>query len=654
MGSFPVRFPHVLTRTFIFICLIVPLAAGLVMFSARADAGHALSFNGVNNFASLAKGSTLMGVNWPVEKTISLWLRADDTPAPVTAPASGELILGNDRPRTFGITRAVYNGLDRIWVWNVDANGLDVVGIAYEPMHWLHLAVTHDGVQLRVFVNGLQVAEIASGLTSIIPPSADGVFFLGGSGRANPDLYFGGTLDEVRFWRSVLPGATILNWHNRELTDAHPDLAALTAYFKMNAGAGTLLADDSGGSNTGLLAGGMGDSNWVVSDAFSGDLPTATPPTSATQTYTLPPQVSETPSSTATQILTNTPPATDTPVPQPSHTPTASGTATQTPTPTLLATSTPTLQPGDTPTATPILTSMPTSTPTGGNPVEIGFYDTPGAAYDLAPNGEILYVADTWGGLRVLDIRVPTAPVELSSVSTTGRLYGVATDGEYVYGADSQAGLLVFDVRDPAAPVLVGSVDPGGMAWDLAVDGDLVYLADRAGWLWIIDVSNPQQPTILSGTVTPVDTLDVVVSNGMAYLAVYYDGLQIYDVSNPFQPQQLGTYDTNSAYGVKVDGSAVYIADGGSILHVDVSQPASPVLVRSVRHDGSARSVWVNGAWLYAATWSGGVRVFDISDPGRIVQTGVYLSPDRARDIILLDGLLYVANYLSGVRILQP
>ncbi len=337
----------------ILIILIVILLSGLLTATAFADhAGDALEFDGAGEYVRIGDTGVLMGgVGWQSEKTVSLWLKPDNTAAPVTDPPSGEMIVGVDYPQIFGINRANFNGQDRIWVWNADSNGFDVIGIPYTSGEWMHIALVHSGGVLSAYRNGELVGTRTSGATYA---PANGRMYIAGSGRSASTRYFGGQIDEVQFWNLGLDSAAIGGWWDEEVTDLHPNWSNLAAYYKMSDGIGIVLTDDSGNGRTGDMLGGMGDENWVPSDALDHSGPTSTP-TAMVDTATPTPLP---PTETPTEIvITDTPTltavvdtATPTPLP-PSETPTEI-VITDTPTPTALV---------DTATPTP---DMPTQTPT--------------------------------------------------------------------------------------------------------------------------------------------------------------------------------------------------------------------------------------------------------------------------------------------------
>lgn len=269
--SQPITLSSKLVAIRIILLLSFLLWVGFPARSVQADsAGRALDFDGVNDYVRLVRTNTLMGGNsaWATSKTISLWLKPETATSPTVQPEVGQLIVGNDSPRSFGLTRATSGGNDRLWAWNVDSNGIDRIAIPFTPGEWVHIAIVHDGTTLTVYKNGTQAGSTASGATTIFGSTGDGTLFLGGSGRSGTTSYFRGQLDEIRFWNSVLDQSAIAEWMTTEVTDAHPNYGNLAADYRMSNGSGTVLSDDSGHGHNGSLRGGMSETNWVVSTAY--------------------------------------------------------------------------------------------------------------------------------------------------------------------------------------------------------------------------------------------------------------------------------------------------------------------------------------------------------------------------------------------------
>uniref|UniRef100_A0A7V6CMS6 LVIVD repeat protein n=1 Tax=candidate division WOR-3 bacterium TaxID=2052148 RepID=A0A7V6CMS6_UNCW3 len=116
---------------------------------------------------------------------------------------------------------------------------------------------------------------------------------------------------------------------------------------------------------------------------------------------------------------------------------------------------------------------------------QIGYYDTPGSAQDVAVSGNYAYVADWEAGLRIIDISNPRSPVEVGYYDTPGAAYGVAVSGNYAYVADAGAGLRIIDISNPRSPNEVGYYDTPEWALGVAVS-NYAYVADATSGLRII------------------------------------------------------------------------------------------------------------------------------------------------------------------------
>jgi len=336
------------------------------------------------------------------------------------------------------------------------------------------------------------------------------------------------------------------------------------------------------------------------------------------------------------------------------------------------------------------------------NPVQVGFYDTPGSAEGVAvvtmgiPEVIYAFVADWYAGLRVIDVSDPTAPVKVGSASTSGYAYGVAVSGSYAYVADHAAGLCVIDISDLANPVAVGSCDTPGYAWDVAVDGDYAYVADGVGGLQILDVTSPTSPVAVAfcpaldsvndvavvgdyayvadgesglrvidvsdptdpgcdfATLdTPGEALGVFVAGDRAYVADGEAGLQVVDISDPGDPVLLGSVDTpGTATGVAGSGEVVYVADDiGGLRAIDVSTLPTPTVVGQVQTPGNAEAAAVEGVTAYVADGPGGLRAFDVSNPTAPSEVWSCASLGEAMDVAVAGDYAYVADWNAGLRI---
>jgi hypothetical protein len=81
-------------------------------------------------------------------------------------------------------------------------------------------------------------------------------------------------------------------------------------------------------------------------------------------------------------------------------------------------------------------------------------YRTQNSGVDVWSDGKLVYLVDT-GGIRILDATDPTHPLPRGSVDTIGRPTQLQAVGDLVYVADTAGGLLILRVHpERFAPVV--------------------------------------------------------------------------------------------------------------------------------------------------------------------------------------------------------
>ncbi|MFH1312706.1 MAG: hypothetical protein ABIJ00_05715 [Candidatus Eisenbacteria bacterium] len=291
------------------------------------------------------------------------------------------------------------------------------------------------------------------------------------------------------------------------------------------------------------------------------------------------------------------------------------------------------------------LIAMDVSDPS--NPAEIGSFDTGGNAGGVAVAAEYACVANGTGGFMKIDIGTPVIPEEIGWGYHIGYAEGIAVSGDHAYMVSRQTGLVVFDISDPTNPIEVGSWYTGGDAKKVEVDGDYAYVAAGDNGLIIIDISTPSAPVGVGALVTDDPAYDVTISGDHAYVVSSYGGLVVVDISTPSSPVQVGYHDTDGiAIGIMVAGDHAYVADRDSGLIVfDISVPSNPAPVGSCDTYVFARDVAVSGDFAYIADATGGVIVCDVSDPTSPVKRGNKWTGTAVYSISLAGNYAYAANW---------
>ncbi|MFH1843490.1 MAG: hypothetical protein ABIF77_09825, partial [bacterium] len=246
------------------------------------------------------------------------------------------------------------------------------------------------------------------------------------------------------------------------------------------------------------------------------------------------------------------------------------------------------------------------------NPLEAGYYNSPGTCQAVCVSGNTAYIADYNQGIRSVNITDPANPVFLDYLAA-GYYHDVAVDGDHVYLAIGTTGMRIFDVTDPGNIIARGLYDSPGTAYGVAVNGSHVYIADGERGVYHVWAQDPTSPTLINANSSFGGARRVVVSGDEVYVAndVGTYGLYILDWQSL---QEIGKWNSpGTPCDVAVAGDYVFLADGSAGLHMlDISDPASPILIETFELPGTARGVTVAGDNVLVATDTAGLQVIRV------------------------------------------
>ena len=170
---------------------------GAAARTAAGKIGRAIDFDGVNDYVSVADAASL---DLTTGMTLEAWVQLDTV-------SSWRTTILKEKPG--GLVYSLYanSSSSRPQGEIVTGAGTDVLagaGPALTAGTWTHLALTYDNAQLRLFRNGVQVAQIAA--TGAIQAST---LPLRIGGNAIWGEYTDGRIDEVRVYNRALSAAEI-------------------------------------------------------------------------------------------------------------------------------------------------------------------------------------------------------------------------------------------------------------------------------------------------------------------------------------------------------------------------------------------------------------------------------------------------------------
>ncbi|HMQ73273.1 MAG TPA: hypothetical protein PKD25_12190 [Rubrivivax sp.] len=289
-------------------------------------------------------------------------------------------------------------------------------------------------------------------------------------------------------------------------------------------------------------------------------------------------------------------------------------------------------------------------------------------------------------GMTVYDISQPARPRRIGQLDVDGvgfhRLWYVG--GRYAYASALLDGFtdyifVTIDMAEPTRPQLLGRwwlpgmnqaagetpLAPPGRRWALhhaLVHGDTAYACWRDGGLTILDVADRAAPKLIrhhnwcppygGGTHSALPLVDrgLLVVADEAVLDHEEDGRKhtwVFDIREPSNPISIATFP--------IPGEIDYAEKPGHFgpHNLHENRPGSFVSDR-----------------LVFATWqNAGIRVFDLSDPYRPVETGALVpaAPRRMTDrrpgrpqviqsadvFVDAQGLVYATDYNAGLEIIE-
>lgn len=331
-------------------------------------------------------------------------------------------------------------------------------------------------------------------------------------------------------------------------------------------------------------------------------------------------------------------------------------------------------------------------------PYEIGFFDTPGLAFEVAISGTLAYVSDGSEGVQIINISDPTNPAYLSTYSSTYGVGHITVDGNYLYITEGSGSTQIVDVSNPFAPTQVSAVF-GGASSDILVVGGYIYITTWAS-IVVWDVSNPMAPTYVDTYYPSTSGLNQLASDGNLLYVATANGLQllnttdpaalapvgyftttfqvvnidvfgnyayltgggygdmyVIDVSDPVSPTQVGFYNQPGYLlfnAIAVTGSYIFLVDEFTGLNVvDVSTPAMPTWVAGYKRAEDGYGIDIAGNYAYLVTGSDGLRVLDISNPLEITEAGYVALPGFAWEVAVAGNYAYMAVDEEGLQIVD-
>ncbi|MHC4380435.1 MAG: LVIVD repeat-containing protein [Planctomycetota bacterium] len=230
-------------------------------------------------------------------------------------------------------------------------------------------------------------------------------------------------------------------------------------------------------------------------------------------------------------------------------------------------------------------------------------------------------------------------------------------------------GTAFYNVVNPAAPYQVGFINGPASIWrDMKTYDTYCYIVtEGGGGVQIVDLTNPESPNLVTtfgtGLWSHAHNIAIDTGAGIAYVvgADPSPGVAVLDLASPTAPVFLTNYDTHEVHDAEVKNGLAHFAElhDGRYRILDVSSlPTITSLDSVVTPDGVTHNVSPNPTDTIAATTdesnSGGIAIYDISDPNDIQLLSTWKNSDATVHNVLIAGdRAYVSWYSFGFACLD-
>jgi hypothetical protein len=289
------------------------------------------------------------------------------------------------------------------------------------------------------------------------------------------------------------------------------------------------------------------------------------------------------------------------------------------------------------------------STPSVLSEVQLDF-----PAYQSVIRGSLL-VTGGWGRIELWRVTDAEQPEFLGGLAANVLDFCVRDTLLCFVSGDS---FRVWSIADPARPHQLGARPDSGRA--TAVTGNTVALVLRNG-IGFVDVSDPRHPQrvgLYGGSVLSA------AARGSICVATFDLGgvppqlsVEVVDVSDPAAPTRLGVLNGVGGYDVDLLDTFALVSGwsqgfGFEYAALSISDSTHPRLLGTCATPGSNYGVWFDSARraVYIADWREGLAVIDATS--LVIDTTVLVA-DEARDVSVDAGRAYISDYTAGLRVLD-
>ncbi|MBX3731367.1 MAG: hypothetical protein KF791_02095 [Verrucomicrobiae bacterium] len=195
----------------------------------------------------------------------------------------------------------------------------------------------------------------------------------------------------------------------------------------------------------------------------------------------------------------------------------------------------------------------------------------------------------------------------------------------------------------------------------LEASGYPAFAGFASSGLRMVNLEDPGNPRFLAGFSAPDRVVEFARSGSLVIAAFQFNQVVLIDAGNPANVSIIGRYEIpwvswefSEVRSVAVVGNRLYLAIGGGIHVLDISNPRDPRRIGALTFRGISQLIGISSSRLVAAHRNV-LRVFDVQNPTRIHEIGSHRFRGGATGISTMrwvGGLLYLADVYGNIEVL--
>ena len=179
----------------------------------------------------------------------------------------------------------------------------------------------------------------------------------------------------------------------------------------------------------------------------------------------------------------------------------------------------------------------------------------------LTREGSILYVADRYRGIDIIDLSGGSTRELLSTFSEKWGIKDFVASYPYIF-ALNDFGLVAVDITDQSYPVSLGVNYELIDATCLAKNGNTIWIGAGKNLL-AFNVYEPKKPTLISQIRMTNEILSLDIKDNRLFIVLGRGGVKIVDVTNPLKTEDLNNiFLTIPVYDLDVANDYIFLGLG--------------------------------------------------------------------------------------------